>query len=386
MLRITRSLVAVMMLVSLSAFRPAPQAASGSLTISTAYPTQEVRAGEAVSVSLEIKGADLSPQVVQLELRNVPEGWRATFQGGGCVVRSVFIDPASTSKVNLNLEFPDDAADGAYRLTVIARGSGIQAQLPLEFIVGSSLPPRLSATVDLPLVRGIPNSTFTYRLKVKNDSDQDALVNLDFEAPAGFTVTFRESGQEVTSVPIKAGQTGNIDVNVRPEKETAAGEYPIHVRVQSDQASDDVNLTAAVRGNFELSLAAPDGRLSGRATAGQETPLELILKNTGTAPASEVRLEASSPAQWGVTFEPPVVTGLAPDAEVQIKALIKPPEKAIAGDYMVTLRAVPSDGSSESQEFRITVETSTWWGVVGLVLIAAALGVVALAVARFGRR
>jgi uncharacterized membrane protein len=30
--------------------------------------------------------------------------------------------------------------------------------------------------------------------------------------------------------------------------------------------------------------------------------------------------------------------------------------------------------------------TSTLWGVVGLILIAAALGVVALAVSRFGRR
>jgi uncharacterized membrane protein len=386
MFRVARILIALLVLVSLSAFSPAPQTESGNLMLFTAYPAQEVRAGESVSISLELRGVNVSPQIVQLDLRDVPDGWRATLQGGGRVVRSVFVDPESTQKVNLNVEFPDNVTDGAYRLTVIARGQGVQAQLPLEFIVGSSLPPRLSATVDLPIVRGTPNSTFTYRLKVKNDSDQDAPINLDFEAPTGFTVTFREAGQEVTSVPIKAGQTGNIDVNVRTERETPAGEYPILVRVRSDQAADEVNLTAAVRGNFELALTAPDGRLSGRATAGQETPLELILRNTGTAPATEVRLEASSPAQWSVSFEPAVITGLAPDAEVQVKALIKPPDKAIAGDYMVTLRAVPTGGSSESVEFRITVETSTWWGIVGLVLIAAALGVVTLAVSRFGRR
>ncbi|MDW8328173.1 MAG: NEW3 domain-containing protein, partial [Anaerolineales bacterium] len=198
--------------------------------------------------------------------------------------------------------------------------------------------------------------------------------------------TFKSAGQELTSLPIRAGQTENVDIEVRPARQTPAGDYPIVVRVESEQISDEVKLTAAVTGQFDLTLTAPDGRLSGRAIAGQETPLELIVRNSGTAPANEVRLEASAPAQWSVTFDPEIIPELAPDSEVQVKANIKPPDKAIAGDYMVTLRAVPAGGSLESSEFRITVETSTWWGIVGLALIAAALGVVALAVARFGRR
>ena len=59
---------------------------------------------------------------------------------------------------------------------------------------------------------------------------------------------------------------------------------------------------------------------------------------------------------------------------------------AVAGDYMLTITARPQDGSSKSVDFRITVLTSTLWGVAGIGLIAVAVGVVALAVGRFGRR
>ena len=61
-------------------------------------------------------------------------------------------------------------------------------------------------------------------------------------------------------------------------------------------------------------------------------------------------------------------------------------DDALAGDYMVTIKVQPSDGASQSTDFRITVLTSTLWGVAGVALIAVALGVVALAVVRFGRR
>ena len=64
---------------------------------------------------------------------------------------------------------------------------------------------------------------------------------------------------------------------------------------------------------------------------------------------------------------------------------ITPSEKAIAGDYMVTVRA-NGDGASDSAEFRVTVKTSTVWGVAGLGIISASVLVLALAVTRYGRR
>ncbi len=42
--------------------------------------------------------------------------------------------------------------------------------------------------------------------------------------------------------------------------------------------------------------------------------------------------------------------------------------------------------TSTSADFRITVATSTLWGIIGIVIIAIALLVAVGAVARFGRR
>lgn len=135
-----------------------------------------------------------------------------------------------------------------------------------------------------------------------------------------------------------------------------------------------------------MTITAPDGRLSGEAYAGKETPLKLVVRNTGSAPARNIELSASQPSGWSVVFEPQQIAEIPTDQQVEVTAKVQPTEKAVAGDYVVTVRAHPEGGASESAEFRITVLTSTLWGVVGIALIAVAVVVVGLAVMRFGRR
>ena len=77
----------------------------------------------------------------------------------------------------------------------------------------------------------------------------------------------------------------------------------------------------------------------------------------------------------------------APTPDImRLTATLKPADNAVAGDYMVTVSAQPLDSKSSSSDFRITVTTSTLWGVVGIGLIAIAVVAVGMAVARFGRR
>ena len=101
--------------------------------------------------------------------------------------------------------------------------------------------------------------------------------------------------------------------------------------------------------------------------------------------ASNIKFSGSPPSGWKVTFQPESISELAPKQKQEVTALLTPSSKAIAGDYMVTLTA-SGDGASRNSDFRVTVETSTMWGIVGLVVIAAAVVVLSLAVMRFGRR
>jgi uncharacterized membrane protein len=86
-----------------------------------------------------------------------------------------------------------------------------------------------------------------------------------------------------------------------------------------------------------------------------------------------------------VAFEPKVLERVAPNESKEVQALVTPAPKAIAGDYVTTMRA-SARGETASSTFRITVTTSTLWGVAGAGIIGIALLIMVGAVARFGRR
>src|SRR5207253_2236738 len=187
-------------------------------------------------------------------------------------------------------------------------GQNASATLPVTLTLGNVLPRRLSLVAELPVLRGSPTSSFRFRLTLKNESDQEFLVNLNADTPRGFSVTFTTLGQEVASLPIN-----------------------------------------------------------------------------GSAPARNVTFSASEPTGWEVKFTPERADEIPANGQAEVTASLKPSDKSLSGDYMVTMTASAGDASG-SADFRITVGRSTLWGFAGVLLIAVALGVVTFAVNRYGRR
>ncbi|MCB0211251.1 MAG: hypothetical protein KDJ52_18065, partial [Anaerolineae bacterium] len=221
---------------------------------------------------------------------------------------------------------------------------------------------------------------------LKNEGDEDLVVNLTADAPAGTQVVFKSSGQDVTSMPVAANESKKISVEVTPYTNLQAGDYQINVLAQGGEVEAATTLTAEVAGQSQISLAGPDGRLSEQAYVGKTNPVSIVVQNSGTAPAHNIQLSASEPAGWKVDFEPKQIAELDAGKQVQVTANVQPADQAIAGDYVVTVKAQAEEVPQKSTEFRITVLTSTMWGIVGVGLIAVAVVVVGLAVARFGRR
>jgi len=361
-----------------------PQEKSEPLTISTRYPAQEIAIGDNVNIALTLRGG--TPQIVWLEVEGLPEGWTATFKGGGKVIRAAYVESGNSISVDLKLELPEDVQAGAHRFSVIARGEKERAEMPIELTVQEKLPPSLVFEVDLPTLRGTPDTNFRFNVTLKNEGDEELSVNLMADMPPEFLVTFKSGGQEVTSIPVGANESKRLSVEAKAFVEVPAGTYQFDVQAQGGDVQAATTLLAEVVGKPELSMAAPDGRLSAQVHAGEETPITLVLWNTGSAPVRNVEMSASPPAGWEVTFEPEQIVEVAEGQQVEVTAKLRPPKEAIAGDYMVTFRARPEGTIAESAEFRITVRTSTLWGIVGVGLVAVAVIVVGLAVMRFGRR
>lgn len=386
MARLVTAVLAVSLFFSPAALA-APAGSFRGLALSTPYPAQTVRAGERVTLTLTVTNFGLPPQPVAVRVAEAPRGWRAAILGGGRPVSSVYVDPNGEATVSLQLDPPAGASTGTFRFLIVAQGTTTAARLPLALTIGQVLPSRLSLTAELPVLRGPATSSFRYRLTLKNESDRDLLINLDAQTQKSFQVTFTPAfaSQQVTSLPVKAGESKDIDVEVTLPREAPAGRYDVVVLAAAGEAKAQIKLGLEVTGRPDLSLTTPDGRLSGRAYANRATPFKLVVKNQGGAVAQDVELSASEPGGWEVTFEPQRIDSISPNQQREVTALVKPGPKAVTGDYMVTLRAAAGDASS-SADFRVTVYTSTLWGLTGILLVVIALGVVSLAVSRYGRR
>jgi len=351
------------------------------------YPAVTLRPGETSSISLHLHNYDLPPERVDLTVSGVPSGWTATLMGGGQPVGAAMPATNASVSLELRLDVPKGATEGTQTLTVTATAGSTKAELPIAVTLAKDLPAKLTLTPQLPELRGTSRSNFEFQLGIKNDSGKKLIVSLAAQAPQNFDASFTEQygSQELNAVPVDAGQTKDVKLKVRPPNTAAAGSYKVVARVGAEDATATAELTIDITGQPRLEISGREGLVSTRASAGKESSVPVVVTNTGTAPADDVELSGSAPSGWKITFDPKNVGRIAPGENKEVQALITPTEKAIAGDYVTTIRA-SARGESASATFRVTVTTSTIWGIAGVGIIGVALLVMVGAVARFGRR
>jgi uncharacterized membrane protein len=357
------------------------------LFLLTDYPAVSVRPGATSTVTLRLQNYDLPPERLALTVAGVPAGWTATLMGGGQPIAAVMPATNSSVSLELRLDVPKDAPVGTSNLTVSAKGAATGIDLPIAVTLAKDLPAKLSLTPQLPDLRGNSKSSFEYQLSVKNDSGKKLTVSLAADAPENFDASFTEQygSQELNALPIDPGQSKDVKLKVRPPSTISAGKYKVTARIAAEDATATAELGLDIIGQPKIDLSGREGVLSTRATAGSETTVPIVLTNTGDAPAEDISLSGTAPSGWKVTFDPKTVDKIAPNDSKEVQALITPPEKAVAGDYVTSLRA-NWRGDSASSTFRVAVTTSSMWGIIGIGIIGAALLVLVGAVARFGRR
>jgi uncharacterized membrane protein len=357
------------------------------LYLLTDYPAVSVQPGTTSTVNLKLRNYGLAPERLSLSVAGVPKGWTATLLGGGQPVAAAMPSTDDFVNLDLRLDVPKGAKIGTHTLTVSAQGPDANVSLPLTVTLAKELPAKLSVQPQLPELRGNSRSSFAYTLTVKNDSGKKLLVSLAADAPRNFDTSFTEAygSQQLTAIPIEAGKSKDVKLKVTPPSTVDAGHYPVKVKVAAEGADATAAVALDITGQPKLSLAGREGLLSATATAGNETSVPVIVSNTGTAPAENIRLSANAPSGWKVTFSPKTIDRIAPNQHKEVQANIRPPAKAIAGDYVNTFTASTKDETGTAN-FRVTVTTSTMWGVAGIGIIGAALLIMVGAVMRFGRR
>ena len=134
MKRSSITFLTILSLILVTLFWPAAVRAADSpseLTVSTTYPSEVIQLGESVTLSLNLSAADVA-QTINMQMEEMPDGWSATFRGGGRIVQSVFVNANSSGSVDLRLDPPTDAKSGTYNFLVLAQSEAGRAELPIR--------------------------------------------------------------------------------------------------------------------------------------------------------------------------------------------------------------------------------------------------------------
>ncbi|HEU5067332.1 MAG TPA: NEW3 domain-containing protein [Sphingomicrobium sp.] len=364
-----------------------PANAPTGVWLTTDYPAITEQVGKSFTMDLSLENHGMPPERVQLSLDGVPQGWHYEFEGGGKPVKAAMVGPGDTRSLTLKMTPADGAEAKTYSLTLVGNSDDQKLSVPISVTLAPPAPAALKLEAKLPALRGSASSNFDYDLTIKNDSPSDVTVNLAAKTPPGFDATFKEQygSQELTSIPIKANESKDIKVSIKPPQQVPAGQYKVEVGTSTGKVQAQTTLLLDITGQPKLALEGPSGMLSGSAVAGKEHAFTFTVNNDGGAPAENVKLTADAPSGWKIDFSPDKIDQIAPGGKAEAQMRITPASNAIAGDYSVNVNS-NAEGASDNLKFRVTVETSTEWGLAGLGIIGIAVLVMAGAVTRYGRR
>lgn len=378
----------VIFLCSLTAGSVLADSSSASVVMSTAYPAIVTDKGKSVTFNIDVMNSTQDWQELDLRVAEGPADWNPTFKSSGYTLKKIMVAPSKTQSLEFQVKSPEDAKSQDYSFVVQAlKSNQVVAQLRLTVSLIDKPSKGMKLSTQYPQLRGQAGSSFSFKVDLSNDIDQDRSINFSATAPEGWEVTFKPAyeSKQVSTVRVKGNNTQGMDVDVSVPQKTEAGDYSIIIQASAEGDRAELPLRVTIVGSSKLSLSTPSGQVSTRASVDSPGKLTLSVKNSGTAPLKNIALSASRPEGWDVTFNPEKIEQLAVDQTVQVNATIKPSNKALAGDYMVTITASGLQ-ASDSKDIRVTVETPTTWGWVAVGAIVAVLGGLGFIFWRFSRR
>ncbi len=387
-------ITAAVLTLSLAGGYPALAAEDTGIDMSTDYPGITVKSGDTVSFPLHFSSLDDESYDVSLEAESLPENWTGYFKGGTREITKIHVvpeDPESTDEnasADFSLTVPPETQDGTYDVVLKAdTGTGQTDTLDLEVTVSQEESGQSAFTSEYPEQQGVSGTSFSFEATLVNNRSTNQTYSLSAEVPAGWKLTFTPSGEStnVASLAVDAGSSQGMTIAVVPPDTVEKGDYSIPCTAVS--ASDTLNLDLAVEitGTYGLTMATPDGRLSFDAYESKDSSVTLELTNTGNVDLTNINLTSSVPTDWESSFSESTIDILEPGATKEVTLTVQPCKNAVTGDYALSITARSSE-TSTGADFRVSVKTSTTWGIAAIGVIVVLVAVLAIIMKKFGRR
>jgi len=348
------------------------EAEEEALTITT-VSLPDGMVGEAYSATLEATGG-ATPYTWSVSAGNLPAG--------------LSLNPATGEISGTPTE------KGIANFTVKVTDSATPAQEATEELGIFVRPePSIEIAPTYPKLEAIYGTAFEFELEFKYTGIETREFNLRVTAPQGWTVYMTpqyESAKRISAIRLEPGYTTGNKIKLLatapywplPEP----GEYKITLEAISGEIKGSTELTATITAIYSMALAPTTERYNTTVKAGKDNIFSIEVQNQGTAAIDNITFSSLNPTGWTIKFSPEKIDSLPALGSQTVEVNIKPPTETIAGDYQITLRTSSEQVSREEVDIRVTVETPTIWGWVGIGIIVLVVAGLAYIFMRFSRR
>lgn len=365
------------------------------VTMAVEYPGIKLPVDKDISMNILFSNQGKRGEDVDVWVESAPEGWTTTIKTYQFTVTGVHVAAGKDKTLDFKGEPPENVTPGTYDIVVKAQTRDgvfkMEQKLVVTLTEKEEETPKESKDIQLntayPELRGPNDGSFEFSIEVKSDLDEDMVFDLAAEAPKDWDVNFKPGYEStyITSLQIKANQSKNVKMEVKPPYNAQAGEYPFTMRVTAGNATAEIDLQVVLTGTYKLEAGTPDGLLSLNASPGKTANMSVYIKNTGSAPNQNISFMTFKPENWKVEFVPEKIDMLEPGDLKQVEVKITPADKALVGDYSVGVQ-VEGEKSSKTLEFRTTVKASAAWGWIGIAIIVVVVGGLTALFRKLGRR
>ncbi len=357
---------------------------------------------EGASTDLEVKIINTGNQQEDIRLSLIPDpdarDWDIILRNKsykGYKVRQVNLltrEPDDVKTLNLHIEVPEkiEQIKEEYIFTIEAETVDGQIKRALDIML--SITEKTEKDIEeetneillstkYPSVESHSGKAMKYEIEVKNETEEDQIMNFAVDIPQGWKASISPRWREeekISAIKINKGVSETILLTVTPPFSAEKDEYSLKFIAQAGELQKSLDLDAVVTGTYTLNLGTETGNLKLSAIAGEEKEYYFYIWNEGSASIDNVSFISSAPEGWEVRFNPDKIEELPSLAQSQkpekVTMTINVPQNTVPGDYML---AVNASGTQDMKkiDFRTSVNVPTKWGWIGIAIIVIILAI-----------
>ena len=243
-----------------------------------------------------------------------------------------------------------------------------------------------------PVLENTIGSSFNFEVTVDYKIKERRTFDLNLTLPPGWNGTPKSSPEETAISafePEPQNLSEKIIIEVWPvSRDIEPGENVFTFSVASGDLQASIDLTAITvepLPTYSLSMSTTTGQSQMQVKSGEEKHLSIMISNSATGEQEDITLSAEKPEGWNVSFTPNRIKTLEPGLSQEIDVAVQSSSDSEPGDYPLIIKA-NSQKSETDIDLRVTVQTSTAWGGIGIGIAAGVIAGLIVWFRRMGKR